>query len=246
LIKSVIFDFGGVLAKPIWSTEKVVDIIARELLNYGIQLPTGFLEVFGDVLSRNMRKATCSMIEIPFEKIVIEALDKFGIVIDNSLAYEIMMRVSNAKLHEFRPDAQEILRELKSLGLIIGVLSNTSLFIPKMSLERIGLSKFVDAIILSREVGFRKPHQAIFSAIINRLKINPKETLFIGDVLEIDVYGAKRAGMLTALMSEMEPVYKDLRISFDCLDIKDKIEPDYRINSLSEVLDIVKEINKIS
>lgn len=62
-------------------------------------------------------------------------------------------------------------------------------------LDQTGLTAFFDLILISDELGQRKPHAAIFETACQALRIRPHEAIFIGDSPSIDIAGAKRVGM---------------------------------------------------
>ncbi len=62
-------------------------------------------------------------------------------------------------------------------------------------LDRAGVAGLFEAIVVSDEVGWRKPHPAIFAHALQRLQVTPSQALFVGDRADIDVVGAQRAGM---------------------------------------------------
>jgi putative hydrolase of the HAD superfamily len=61
-----------------------------------------------------------------------------------------------------------------------------------------GLAPHLDAVVISEEVGVRKPRREIFEATLARLGVAPAEALHVGDNLEADVSGAAALGMPTA------------------------------------------------
>src|SRR5512145_675345 len=68
-------------------------------------------------------------------------------------------------------------------------------------LEAAGVLELFAAVVVSDEVGWRKPHPDIFAAAFQRTGADPARTLFVGDRLDIDVVGAHRAGMDAAWLS---------------------------------------------
>ncbi len=64
-----------------------------------------------------------------------------------------------------------------------------------------GLARHFDAIVISHEVGLRKPRPEIFRAVVERLGVEPAEVLHVGDNLEADVGGASAVGMSTAWLT---------------------------------------------
>lgn len=62
-------------------------------------------------------------------------------------------------------------------------------------LEDHGIKGFFEVIVISSEVGYRKPGPMIFQIALDRLRVGPERALFVGDSFEIDVVGAKGVGM---------------------------------------------------
>lgn len=62
-------------------------------------------------------------------------------------------------------------------------------------LDRTGIAPLLDLILISEELGQRKPHAAIFETACQALRIRPHEAIFVGDSPGIDISGAKGVGM---------------------------------------------------
>ena len=81
----------------------------------------------------------------------------------------------------------------------IGLLSNFTDPRPvRRVLERDGLAAYFDAVVISAELGRRKPVPAIFEHALGRLGATAERTLFVGDDPNDDIEGAKAVGMRTA------------------------------------------------
>jgi len=65
-------------------------------------------------------------------------------------------------------------------------------------LERAGLLPHFDAVVISEDVGLRKPRAEIFRAVAEGLGVPPGEILHVGDDLAADVAGAAAVGSPTA------------------------------------------------
>src|SRR5262249_43281097 len=65
-------------------------------------------------------------------------------------------------------------------------------------LEAAGVADRFEAIVVSDEVGWRKPGPVIFEEALRRVGVTPAETLFVGDRADIDVLGAHQMRMRTA------------------------------------------------
>ena len=62
-------------------------------------------------------------------------------------------------------------------------------------LERAGVTGLFGTIVVSDEVGWRKPRRDIFDAALSRLGVRAEESLFVGDRADMDVLGAQQIGM---------------------------------------------------
>ncbi len=62
-------------------------------------------------------------------------------------------------------------------------------------LETGGVRELFAAIVVSDEVGWRKPRPDIFREAFRRTGVDPRRTLFVGDRADIDVVGAQAMGM---------------------------------------------------
>ena len=97
------------------------------------------------------------------------------------------------------PEAAEVCRGLKALGIRLGVLSNGPATVKDL-LSQAGLLAFFDAVLASQSVGIEKPDPRIFRLMLERLGIAAEEALFVGDLYEIDVLGARGAGLEAVLI----------------------------------------------
>jgi len=68
----------------------------------------------------------------------------------------------------------------------------------RATLENLRLTRHFDAVVVSGDVGYVKPHPAPFRVTLERLRTEPAETLHVGDNWFGDVQGAKRAGLRAA------------------------------------------------
>lgn len=93
------------------------------------------------------------------------------------------------------PDAAPALDVAQSNGWRIGVLTNGSTRQQNSKLAAIGLAKSVDAVSTSEDLGFSKPAAEAYHLTCKALGVEPVETMMIGDNLELDVLGARAAGL---------------------------------------------------
>jgi putative hydrolase of the HAD superfamily len=74
-------------------------------------------------------------------------------------------------------------------------------------LEAAGVKELFATIVVSDEVGWRKPKADIFRAALQRTGADPARTLFVGDRADIDIVGAHGVGMDAAWINpDREPL----------------------------------------
>jgi HAD superfamily hydrolase (TIGR01549 family) len=96
----------------------------------------------------------------------------------------------------FLPHHADVLDRLRR-RVRLGVCSNFS-HAPTARdiLEEAGLLDRLDVVVISEEVGLRKPRREIFEAALDRLRVDAEETLHVGDRLGADVEGAAAVGIV--------------------------------------------------
>jgi putative hydrolase of the HAD superfamily len=101
------------------------------------------------------------------------------------------------------PDVLPTLRELRGLGMRLGIVSDWgSNLLPIV--EGLGLGEELDFVIASGAVGVSKPGPAIFQLAAKRAGVAMGESLMVGDSYRADVEGPKVAGMDGILLRRPE------------------------------------------
>jgi putative hydrolase of the HAD superfamily len=100
-------------------------------------------------------------------------------------------------LLELRPYAKSLIRKIAE-NCKLGLVSNFT-YAPVIyaSLRKLGINQFFNAVVISEEAGWRKPHKRIFQDALRRLQVTAEETVYIGDSPLEDIEGAKAVGMKT-------------------------------------------------
>ncbi len=98
-------------------------------------------------------------------------------------------------------DLHEALGQLQTMGLELGIVSNT--FLPAEVLDRHlaeeDLLAYFPQRLYSCQLGHRKPDRRIFQQGLEMIGLAPEETLFVGDTPKEDIRGASDVGMVTVL-----------------------------------------------
>jgi HAD superfamily hydrolase (TIGR01509 family) len=124
-----------------------------------------------------------------------EALELPGL--DHATARRVMLEAL-----EFRPypDVEPALRALRDAGVRLVIASNWDCSLPDW-LEPTGLLQLVDGVVTSADAGQPKPGVAVFKRALELAGAEPGDAVHVGDSLENDVEGARRAGIRPLLLA---------------------------------------------
>ena len=135
---------------------------------------------------------------------------------------------------ELRPCTKKLLTRIKE-RYKLGLVSNFT-YAPVIyaSLRKLGINQFFDAVVVSHENGWRKPHTKIFRDALEKLGVEAEEAVFIGDNPLEDIKGAHAAGLKTVFVASQFFSLKDMSDS--------GLKPDFVAEGLDEVYGRFPEI----
>ncbi|HEY9113921.1 MAG TPA: YjjG family noncanonical pyrimidine nucleotidase [Bacteroidales bacterium] len=136
-------------------------------------------------------------------------LADFGIA-DEKLAEKIgdeYLTISPLKVSLF-PNAFETLQYLQQ-KYILHLITNGFSEVQYIKLKASGLEKYFIEIITSEEAGVKKPDARIFEYSLKKSGAKAAESLMIGDDYEVDVLGAKNAGIDQVLFDPLKTYQKN-------------------------------------
>jgi putative hydrolase of the HAD superfamily len=97
------------------------------------------------------------------------------------------------------PDTKEMLSTLRKIYRL-GLLTNfTHGPAAREIIDKLGLNPFFDVVLISGELGYRKPHPLVFHQLIEHLGVEKDQILYVGDDPEPDITGAQNAGLQPVL-----------------------------------------------
>jgi putative hydrolase of the HAD superfamily len=130
------------------------------------------------------------------------------------------------------PETPEVLQLLHDNGVKVGIVTNAyqPMWQRDVEIQIHGLLDFFpDCRISAADVGYLKPHPAIFQAALHCCGVKADEAVFVGDDLEADIAGAQAAGIHAVLRASRrsQPV------------LGGTVIPDATVKSLTELLPIL-------
>jgi putative hydrolase of the HAD superfamily len=238
MVKAVLFDWGDTLARAEWSENIASEGTAAGLAAIGERddLPdvaaigAYFAERADQLFSQDAED------EADLDAITRALFTDLGATLDDAELRRYIDAAHDVWHRYFTvPDeSRELLDTLRRRGLRLAIVSNTAtpgrLIRPLLAEQ--GLADRVDTIVLSSELGKRKPHRAIFERALGDVDAPAEQALFVGDRRYQDILGAKRLGMRTALArwfrDDVHP---------------NGAEPDFELRAPLEVAEIVARLN---
>jgi putative hydrolase of the HAD superfamily len=95
--------------------------------------------------------------------------------------------------------ARDAVAELKRRGFRIGVVSNAEGTVAR-NLDDAGFEGAFETVVDSHLVGVEKPDPKIFGIALERMSLRADRAVFVGDLPEVDVEGARAAGIVPILL----------------------------------------------
>lgn len=239
-IKAVVFDFIGTLAVvEEYSNEVCVEKMYESLVNDGFEVDyERFREVYGGVHRKYWLLRYEKLREVTNAVWLSETLNQLGFA--TKPEDEAMKKAINVYFEDYlralkpRPCALRTLRTLSNT-YSLGLVSNfTYAPIIHAGLRKLRLNPYFDVMLVSQDVGWRKPHPQIFEEALKRLKRGAKETVFVGDSPIEDIQGAKNVGMKAVFIPSQFFTVEDAE--------KSSPKSDIILNSLCELPRVLSKI----
>lgn len=216
----VLFDLDGTLAQTIEDDEEAIQEFRtrtkEKLLELGI--PRSKLE--GSMTSAPMRNRALEYVKQHFNE---KEANRFHAEMDR---FQKTYELSWAENSKIFPDTLPALRELKSLGYKMGVVTNTSREAAARELSMHGIDAFFEVVITREDMKMLKPDPE--GLLLALRKLNVKDFVFVGDLAH-DSRAARRAGGISIIVN---------RESSD----KPKVQADHVVKSLREIPTLIRRL----
>jgi putative hydrolase of the HAD superfamily len=111
---------------------------------------------------------------------------------------ELFEHFSRPEAWRCDPDAAETLQRLEKRGLQLGVASNFDQRLRRVAAGFEALRP-LRHLVISSEVGWRKPAREFFAALCRSVELPPEAVLLVGDDVGNDYEGARAAGLQAVL-----------------------------------------------
>jgi len=137
-------------------------------------------------------------------------------------------------------DVEECLKKLKKLSIKTMIITDGLPIKQYDKILRLGLDKLIDLVVISDEIGIRKPNPNLFEYSLKEAGVNGSDAIYIGDRIDKDIVPAN--------LNSIHSIYIHRGGKYDIkeksADLSEMNKPDFEISNLSEIFDIINEINK--
>lgn len=110
---------------------------------------------------------------------------------DTNRWYQYYLNRSKIPVRLF-PDAVNVLKFLKSLGIMVGIVSSHPSYALRAEARKYGIGKYLD--FMRGDVHAKRYHIAVF---LKLHKLKPEEVVFVGDMAN-DIEEGRKCGVITA------------------------------------------------
>ena len=105
----------------------------------------------------------------------------------------------HSKLYDETMSLLTYLKNRYKLGLVTNFVDGPT---ARIVFDNFQFEEQFDVIIISGEVGYRKPKRLLFDLALSEIKSVPEKTVMVGDTVLADVIGPKEMGMKAVLVDE--------------------------------------------
>ncbi len=207
-VATLLLDVGGVLVRPSFTR------VAEALSAQGVRARAQALAAAENAVKRQLDRPPTAGMASDEERgwfYFGAILDRVGIArsaaTDRALAEVRAWHDRHNAWDELLPGVPEAVACLRRAGVRLAAVSNANGTVSRL-LRRIGLAEAFEAVVDSALEGVEKPDPRIFAIALDRLGADPDTTVHVGDMYEIDVVGARRAG-LRAVLVDAEDLYPE-------------------------------------
>lgn len=192
-LDDTLFDYTGDEKRCISKVlEKHGMLISNDIFELYYSIDDWQLFTMGDINSKTVItdhfRRMLKMLEVKSEKIAVMA-DEF---------YEAMINS-----HRLKYGARKILEYLSEKGYKLYIISNGYSDFQRKRIKDAKIEKFFEGIFISEEIDLRKPGEAFFNYVYNRIpESNLKNVLIIGDAPTTDVLCGINAGVDTCWLND--------------------------------------------
>jgi putative hydrolase of the HAD superfamily len=206
MIKAVFFDLYHTLVRYEPPRE---EIESRVLQDFGIAVSAEALRrpmliadefIYNQIARRPLSTRSREEVAALYAQYQETLLKEAGVKYDNKLVLTLLGKMQQTRMDlVLFDDVKPALNALKNRGLVLGLISNIEQDMTG-TLDRLGLRAWLGVVVTSQDANANKPKPEIFQYALQQAGVPPAESIYVGDQYQVDVLGARGAGMQAILL----------------------------------------------
>jgi putative hydrolase of the HAD superfamily len=236
-LDAVLFDCWGTLVKApeLMRRGASAELFYRSLVADGYEVDwEAFRDAYVAESRRQHEETMRDLRELDYVGRLVATLQAVGIGYQDGIAFAERAWANylaewprQSTLYDEAPALLSSIRGTRRLGLVTNFPDGPT---ARAVFRKLDFDSFFDSIVVSDEVGFRKPHRLVFERALRELGSEPESAVMIGDTFDADVKGAKDIGMRAIL------------IDADGSQTENYVFADAVVGGLGEVREILKKL----
>ena len=227
MIKAIIFDIDNTLLDFMTMKSNAINAAVDGMINNGLSVEKEIAvkEIFEIYNFKGYEH----------QKVLNEFITKTTGEIDYKIlaAGIVEYKIAKEASLSLYPGVKDTLINLSNFGLKLGILSDAPSREAWIRMYILKIHKIFDEVVTFDDTGFHKPAKEPFIKIKELLDVEYNECLMVGDWPERDIKGAKQFGMKTAFAK------------YGATEIIDDSDADYELDTIHELVDIIRTENEI-
>ena len=205
-IRYIFFDIYGTLAgfyperekiqRKILSDNKIY--LSNDQISFGYKFADEYMADQKKI--KPLRNLTQNQKKDFFSNYELKILESNGVFVDKKIAWKIWQQISKEEYElKIFNDVLDNLKWLSSINIKAAGITNMDISGTTL-LSNLGLEDSLEFIMTSLESKSEKPNSKIFIDSLKIANVKPSESIYIGDQIESDYIGSKKAGMTPILI----------------------------------------------
>lgn len=146
-------------------------------------------------------------------------------------------KIDSIRLYD---DVREVLEKLKEMDIKTAIITDGRIIKQYEKVLRLGIDDLIDYVIVSDEIGIKKPNEKLFEYCLRKAGVKSKEAIYIGDRIDKDIKPASKLGIHSVY------IHRGGKHDFNKSDVEkpEQVSPEYEISNMRGLIDIINEINE--
>ncbi|MFO8019284.1 MAG: TIGR02253 family HAD-type hydrolase [Promethearchaeia archaeon] len=243
-IKLVAFDLDDCLFDSTSLSERariagidaMIDLGLEIERNEAVKIIKEIVKEYGSNSSKHYNYFLRRYNRLEHDKVLIPYSEQFKFIAAAVMAYH-QEKISSIRVFD---DVIPCLKRLNNSNIKTAIITDGRPIKQYEKILRLQIDHLIDLIVVSDEIGVRKPNPKLFSHCLKKFGVKGEETIYIGDRIDKDI--------IPALLNNIHSVYIHRGGKYDSyktnVQIPPETSPDYEISHLEEIHDIIDELNQ--